>query len=204
MSDKSSSNPIGRPQPARSPRRSRTRPIAYIVVSIVRALGAFVPCLVNVLQAGQLDWALYPLGAILMAWSILAPWFLLRQHRAAASWGMAIITVPAFISLVAALSPVKGWFLPLGLPAALLGLEAGGGLVWLWRYSRLSAWYAIAVTFLILGILTFLEHGVARPFLLPDPYASIRTMVAFSLVGAALVFGLLASLVRGFQMLRQS
>ncbi len=176
--------------------------IAFLVISAALAFGAFVPLLVNVLVSGRLDWSLIPLGAIGMAYLILAPWFVLRRYRAAVSWGMAAISVPAFLYLVETLSPVRGWYLPLALPAALLGLAALGGIIWLWCYSPVHPWYAAACTFGILGLLTMLEHMLVWRFLYPDPYEWIRNLVAASLGGAAILLYLSASIARGRRILK--
>ncbi len=171
--------------------------MAFLIVSSLLAIGAFVPCLVNVLLVGKLDWSLYSWGAILMTWLILMPWFLLARYRAAISWVMAVLTVPAYLFWVENLTATGGEVLRLGLPAAVCGLAALGGIIWAWCYSRMKSGYAFALTFLILGVLSWLENMVARPFLFPDPYEAIRSMVTFSLLGMFVLSGLAAFLVYG-------
>ncbi len=182
----------------------RGRMIAFMIVSVVLAVGAFVPVLVNGLVSNRLNWSLYPLGAIIMTWLILAPWFVLRRHRAVTSWGMAVITVPLFLLLVESLSPVKGWFISLGLPAAVVALVGLGGIIWLWCYSRIHPLYAAASTFLIMGMVSLSEQMVAHPFLFPDPYEWIRSLVTFSLGGMAVLLALVASFVRGGRVRKNS
>ena len=145
--------------------RNRGMRIAFIVVSLLLAAGAVIPALIDLALNGRLTWSLYSLGAIVMAWLILAPWFLLPRNRALASWIAAVVTIPLFLRLVEFLAPAKGWLLPLGLPAAALGLAALGGMLGVWRNGRGKARWAIAWTFFILGILSFTEYLGARPYI---------------------------------------
>jgi uncharacterized membrane protein YhaH (DUF805 family) len=174
---------------------SRARRIAFLLFCVALFLGAFVPLLVDILINGRLGWSIIVLAAILMAWLIIAPWFILRRSRAAISWSAAAVSVPIFLGIVESLSPNKGWFLPLGLPAAAAGLAALGGILWLWHQSRLKFWYAAALSFILLGLVSFMEYSLACPFMLTDPSESIRQSVAIYLAGASILFALIAVLV---------
>jgi hypothetical protein len=175
--------------------RRRKRAIVFVILSAAMSIGAFVPLLVDLLQDGRLTWSLYALGALLMAWLILAPWFLGERSRAVTSWAAAALTVPSYLLLVQSLSSVKGWLLPLGLPAAALGLAGSGAIVWLWSDRRIDRWYAAAATVFVLGLLGLTECLLARPFLVSDPYFAIRRRVILSIIGTSIVLGLLAFLV---------
>ncbi len=176
---------------------SRARRIVFTVFCAALFIGAFIPLLVDILLNGHFGWSIIVLGAILMAWLIIAPWFILRRSRAAVSWAAAAVSVPIFLWIVESLGTNKGWLLPLGLPAAAAGLAALGGLVWLWNRSRLKFWYAAALTFMLIALLSFAEYTLARPFLIVDPSESVRRSVALYLAGASLLLGLIAASVHG-------
>jgi hypothetical protein len=148
--------------------------IVFAVFCTALFLGAFIPLLIDFLINGYFGWSVIVLGAIVMAWWILAPWFALRRSRAAVSWAAAAVSIPVFLWIVESHSAEKGWLVPLALPAAAAGLAAMGAIVWLWNHSRLKFRYAAALTFILLGLLSFLEYTLARPYWPADPSESVR------------------------------
>jgi hypothetical protein len=174
----------------------KARSIVFVILSIMLAIGAFVPLLVNLALAGRFTWSLIPLGAVLMTWLILAPWFVLRRHRALISWAAAAVSAPLFLCLVESLITVKGWYLPLGLPAAAFGLSAWGGIVWVWRYSRIRIWYALSLTSLLIVLLSLVMYPLVRPYLpQPDPMERERYIVFICQCGVTVMLALIALVV---------
>lgn len=184
--------------------RHRGSTIAFVIVSVGLAIGAFVPLLVNFLTAGRFDWSLYVLSAVVMTWLIVAPWFIFRHNRATISWVVAAVSVPLFLWLVESLGTDKGWLLPLGLPSAVQGLAALGGIVWLWCHSRIKVWYALALTVFLLALVSLTEQALARPFLVPDPIEWVRNLVTFCLGGVSVGLALVALLVHGPKVVQES
>jgi len=167
--------------------RSDRRRLAFVVLSSLMLVGAFVPCLVDIVGDGRLTWSLYALGALVMAWLVLAPWFLLRTAQPVASWIAGALTVPAYLLLVESLGTGRGWFIRLGLPASLLGLAGWGAIVLLWRRRRVDPWYGAAGTVLILGLVGLAECILVRPYLGQDPHFAVRRAVILSIIGTSLV-----------------
>jgi hypothetical protein len=165
----------------------RGRKIAFAIVSGGLGIGGFVPVLVDAATTGGLSWSLIPLGAVAMAWVILAPWFLLRARRALAGWAAATVAVPLYLWLLETLLPYKGWLLTLALPAAGLGLAAWGLLTFVWIASRLRAGFALAATLAIAAGLSAAEQALVQAYLLDDPAAWVRDLVTLCLAGAAVV-----------------
>ena len=179
-----------------APGGGRRVSIVFAVTSVALAIGGFVPVLVDGVANGRLHWSLYALGAVFMAWLIVAPWFLCRRSRATISWGAAVIAVPLYLVLVARLSAGDGWLLPLGLPAAGLGLAFWGLMIWLWGHTRIPRGYAAAITVFSLSVLSYLNHALARPFLEPDPVEAVRILVTACLLGLAMVIGAISLILR--------
>jgi hypothetical protein len=67
-----------------------------------------------------------------------------------------------------------------------------GAIVWLWNHSRFKFWYAAALTFILLGLLSFLEYTLARPYLLWNPSESVLQITAVILAGASLALAAMA------------
>jgi hypothetical protein len=172
--------------------RHRAGIIAFSVISGCLFLGGGIPLLVDFAAGGGVGWALFPLGAVSLAWAVIAPFFLARRHRAAGSWAAGMVGVPLYLALVHGLVAAKGWLMPLALPAAGLGLAAWGAVVWLWRYSRIRPLYAAALTLVLLALLTVGEEAVVLAFVGADPYAWIRRLVALCLAGGAGLTGIVA------------
>jgi hypothetical protein len=161
----------------------------FAVLSGLMLVGACVPSLVDMVQNGRLRWSLYAVGALGMAWLILAPWFLLSRSRAGASWAAGAVAVPSYLLLIESLGSAKGWFPRLGLPAALLGLAGWGSIAWLWSRRGVDRWYATAGTILVLGLVGLAECALARPHLIHDPYFPVRRAAILSIIGTSLVVG---------------
>jgi hypothetical protein len=174
----------------------RRRRVVLVVLSGGMFIGAFVPFVIDIAQDGRLTWSLYALGALLMAWLILAPWLLFERFRATTSWIAAVVTVPPYLLLVHSLGSAKGWLLPLGLPEAALGLAGWGSIVWLWNDRRIDRWYVAAATVLVVGLVGLFGCMLARPFMVQDPYFPVRRAAILSIIGASVALGLGRFVVR--------
>lgn len=174
----------------------RRRNVVLVVLSGAMLIGAVVPFVVDLAQDGRLTWSLYALGALVMAWLILAPWLLFERLRATTSWMAAVLTVPPYLSLVHALGSAKGWLLPLGLPEAALGLAGWGSIVWLWNVRRVDRWYVAAATVLVVGLVGLFGCALARPFMVEDPHFPARRAAILSIIGVSVVMGLGRLVVR--------
>jgi hypothetical protein len=181
---------------------SRSRRIAFAAFCGALFLGAIIPLLVDFLINGNFSWSMIVLGAVAMAWLIIAPWFIFRRSRLMISCAAAAVTVPAFLWLVESFIPNKGWLLPLGLPAAAAGLAVLGGIVWIWNGSRLKFWYAAALTFILVGLMSLLEYILASPFMPMDPSESVRQGIALCMAGGSMLLTLIAWLVHGLKPLK--
>jgi hypothetical protein len=184
-----------KPAGAKLSRQGGWKRIAFLVFTGLLGAGAVIPVIVDFALYGHLTWSLYSLGAVVMAWLILAPWFVFPRNRALISWGAMVLTLPLYLGLVESLAPVKGWLLPLGLPAAALGLAALGGIIAVWYCRKIGPWYAVALTFSILAILSLAEYLVARPFLVWDVPGSVFRVIALCVGGSSTMLFVIAFLM---------
>jgi hypothetical protein len=172
--------------------------IVFVILSCALAIGAFVPVLVNLALIGRFTWSLIPLGAMVMAWLIIAPVYFFRRHRALISWAAAAVSLPLFLWLVESLVAVRGWLLPLGLPVTALGLAAWGGIVWVWRYSRIRVWYSLALTLFLCTLVSLPIYFIVLPYMpQPDPVLWVRIIVFICMGGVSVLLAVVGLLVHG-------
>lgn len=177
--------------------------IGFAVINIVLALGAFVPLTVDMALNHHPTWSVIVLGAIAMLWLIVAPWFVLPNGRFIASWAAALISVPAYLYVVETATGGKGWFLALGLPAAIVGLAGVGVAGWLWLYSRLKFWYAASLTLFLAAAVNHAEFLLTQSYV-QDPVEWAHYLTTVSLLALGALLGIIAASVHGARLLRTS
>lgn len=179
-----------------------------LYLSLTMLGGVFVSLIVNYAIAQHFTWSKIVLSAIGVAWLTLAPWFVLQKHQALVSWAMAAVSVPILLWVIASLTPDKGWLLSLGLPTAVLGLTALGGLLWVWRASQLQVLYAVASTLLVLSLVNLAQNELVKSFLAQSftgAYVQswVNAFITQSLGALAIVFGLLGLLIHKLEVIRR-
>lgn len=120
-------------------------------ITILFLLAAFVCVVCNYAISGMLDWSLYPLGSLAMAWLILILFIKAKKHKVfAALTGLTVCILP-FLMLVEHLTPIKGWVLPLAVPIVLLSVPSLWIVAFIWC-SGIKRFYALSITFFLLGV----------------------------------------------------
>lgn len=115
------------PQAAR-PYPSRLDPITErinrrfigVIISVIFAFPAFLCVAINYSLDRRLHWSLYVCGALLLAWTCTAPYYLIRKRTLNRLFIPGVIVLLLYLLLIAALRQQTDWFLPLALPLVLL------------------------------------------------------------------------------------
>lgn len=123
------------------------------LISMIFILAGFICLLCNFVINRTFNWSLYPVGAMLMVWLTVAPWFLLTKHRPVLSFAAFTISLIPYLFLIERLSAAKGWVVPFALP--ILGITLPGLLivVLLFSYTKINRISLSAFAVLIFGVL---------------------------------------------------
>jgi len=123
------------------------------LISMIFILAGFICLLCNFVINRTFNWSLYPVGAMLLVWLTVAPWFLLTKHRPILSFAAFSISLIPYLFLIERLSAAKGWVVPFALP--ILGITLPGLLivVLLFSYTKINRISLSAFAVLIFGVL---------------------------------------------------
>ena len=98
----------------------RNRKMISIIASIILAFPCILCILANVLFSPPgLVWAIYPVGALIVAWVFIVPPTLMKM-KLPGRVAMALPGLLAYIYLIEIFSPTKGWFFPTAAPLTLV------------------------------------------------------------------------------------
>ena len=159
-----------------------------IIISALFLFAALVCFIVNYSVDHFFSWSLYPAGALLMVWFVVMPSLVLKKNKVTGAFvGLGITLVP-FLLLVQWLVPVKGWFIPLALPLALLVLSALGFSLIAFRFLK-SKLYAAAVIIFIFGVIV--NYGVGIIIKNYLPYSGLDQISRMSTIAAAGILSVL-------------
>ena len=123
------------------------------LISMIFILAGFICLLCNFVINRTFNWSLYPVGAMLLVWLTVAPWFLLTKHRPVLSFAAFTISLIPYLFLIERLSAAKGWVVPFALP--ILGITLPGLLIviLLFSYTKINRISLSAFAVLIFGVL---------------------------------------------------
>jgi len=123
------------------------------LISMIFILAGFICLLCNFVIIRTFNWSLYPVGAMLLVWLTVAPWFLLTKHRPVLSFAAFTISLIPYLFLIERLSAAKGWVVPFALP--ILGITLPGLLIviLLFSYTKINRISLSAFVVLIFGVL---------------------------------------------------
>lgn len=108
------------------------------VITLIFLVGILATAIVNLATAGTLNWALFPIGSIGLAWVVITPLFLLKRHRLLSSLVMLSALIMPFLRLIGHLTMDGGWVWPVAFPIVCMSL----GVLWLalilFMYTRID------------------------------------------------------------------
>jgi len=123
------------------------------LISMIFILAGFICLLCNFVINHTINWSLYPVGAMLLVWLTVAPWFLLTKHKPVLSFTALTISLIPYLFLIERLSSAKGWVVTFALP--ILGITLPGLLivVLLFSYTKINHISLSAFVVFIFGVL---------------------------------------------------
>lgn len=172
------------PEERHAPRKRRTFALACAILLLIPVL----TCVVSDLSiGGTLTWAWYVIAAFALLYMFLFPPLLLLRRRLAVSLALDCLGVIGFLCAMERLTG-GSWFLPFGLPAALLVFAVLFAVVLLVRKSPWNLLKILAAILCGMGVFVVaLEWLINRSFYPARAISwSVYTCIPCLLLGAAL------------------
>ncbi len=168
--------------------RYKSSGIAFSMLTMVFVTALLICLLVNFLINRHFDWSLYPLGAIVMIWFTMAPFFLMKRYKILMSCLFFIVTSMGYLFLIELIGPAKDWVLPLAIPILMISLLPLIAIYLLFRYTKINRLRLMSFSFLIIGVIVNIGiHLIVRNYV-------GRNIESASVIIAALIFVLLSAI----------
>ncbi len=91
-----------------------------VLITIILAFSAFLCAAINFSIDNQLTWSLYVCGALVLAWTWSAPYYLVSKRTLNRLFVPGVLVLLLYLLMIAALMQQLDWFFPLALPLVLL------------------------------------------------------------------------------------
>ena len=124
--------------------------IIFLFFSILCFIAIGTCVIVNYSIDKQITWAAYPALSVPVGWLIIVP-LLFRKYIA--SLCMFSVAAIPFLFFLERITPVTDWFIPLGLPTAIVGIVYAWIIYLSFRYIKISIWYKCAFTVFLSGVI---------------------------------------------------
>ena len=164
------------------------RRLALKVFSAVCMISIFVCVIVNGAIDNRITWSAYPILSIPFVWLIISP-LTVKKHGIVLSLCSLMLFILPFLYLLEKITPVDGWFIPLGFPSAVAGMITIWIIYLLFRFIRISLWYKSAIAVFFVGIITspVVNHYVDEYLNTgPSVLNNILNIASFVIVSAAI------------------
>lgn len=155
----------------------------FFRIFTISCLVAIVVCvIVNGIIDNQITWSAYTIMSIPFGWLIISP-LLIRKYGIPLSLCSIMLFVSPYLFLLEKITPVENWFIPVGLPSAVVGIITMWVFYVLFRFLRISLWYKSAIAVFLLGaaVSPVINHYV-NMFLNETPTFFIRFINIFPLI----------------------
>lgn len=167
----------------------RASNMTFAAISVLFVLCEFVCLLVNFLIERRFSWSLFPLGAFILLWLTLAPWFFFSRRPLFYSFCAFITASTAYLILIERLSPAKDWALSLGLPILLTAAFPALLILGLFLRTQMNRLYLTALSVFVLGVVLNLAINTEVALYLGHRVVSLSSILCAvgSVVAAAVL-----------------
>lgn len=132
---------------------SNSRHKLFIVITFFVLFASLICLVINLSIDHVINWALYPIGALILLWAAISPFLVINRHRVAIAFVAFAIITTLYLILIQYLVAEKGWLLTLALPVAMLFFAALGLSLIAFSRFRSNKLYAIAATVFLFGVI---------------------------------------------------
>ena len=165
--------------------------LIFMIYSLSCFVAAGVCLIVDMAINRQITWAAYSLLSIAFGWALFLP-LLAKKHRIILLLSALTLLALPYLLLLSGITPVTGWFLPVGLPSAVIGIIALWILLPLYLYTKMNILYKSAISLFLIGFIanTAINYCVDI-YVGADPFMWSRFLSIFSCLIASAVLGIM-------------
>jgi len=133
-------------------------------------------------------WSGYPIISILFAFAAMSPLFLTKRNKILFSLVIMTITTIPFLYLLERLTPIKHWFLNLGVPIAIISIVAVWILFFIIKFLKINKWYLWAIAIFLFGVVVsttvkyFVSSFLKTNFYSLDNFISFLSCIAATIL----------------------
>lgn len=177
--------------------RYKASSVAFSLVSILFLIAVFTCLLVNYIINREFTWSLYPLGAMIMVWVALAPWFFLKKFRAAVSLTTGTAALVGYLFLIELICPFHGWVIPAALPLLAIILVPSVGFYFLFLHTKFNRYSLAAFAALFFGVVVnFAVNAVIQNYRGQSISRAAVTIPALILVAVSIILAVIGDMKR--------
>lgn len=170
----------------------KNRRLTAGMISIILIFPALLCLAIDFSVSRQIDWSLYPTGALVVLWTGLVPPFLWVRPSFLRIFLPFALTGLAYVYLISYLQLNGDWFLPLALPVYLLTAILTGVITIVFQRRKLSLFYLPAFIMISAGLLSLAIDLLIRSYLEQALRPGWSLFVMLPCIAVALVLVLLA------------
>ena len=168
----------------------KNRKFIFMSFSLACFVAAGVCLIVNIAIDQKITWAAYPLISILFEWAVCSPVLVKKHGIALLLSSLTLLNLP-YLYFLSKITPVTDWFIPLGLPSAIVGILSVWIMYILFCHTKISTWYKAALSVFWFGVVVALViNYFVDIYVGDDPFPWYRLLSAFMCAAAAAALGI--------------
>jgi len=169
----------------------KNKKLIFMIYTLSCFVAAGVCLIVDMALNQQITWAAYPLLSIAFGWALFLPLFA-KKHRIILLLSASTVLSLPYLLLLSKITPVTDWFIPVGLPSAIIGITLSWILLPLYLYTKMNILYKVAISFFLIGFIanTAINYCVDI-YVEVDPFTWSRFLNTFGCLIASAVLGIL-------------
>ncbi len=143
---------------------SKQHKLAFLLFSLACLIAIGVCLICDFAINKSVVWSGYPLAGVLFGWLVIFPAILAGRHRLLFYLASLTVTVFPFLFVLESFTHVKGWFIGLAAPIAVIAVISCWIMFFVYKLFKVNKWFLSAVAMFLFGIVvaTSADYYVSR------------------------------------------